>query len=107
MSQEGYRSPSAAPARANLPGMAPGSNPCLFVVGAAGSGTTLLQRMLDAHPLLAVVSETYWLPRKYRGRTGLTRDGLVTSALLAHVDEVRSVFTANLRADDRALPRSW
>lgn len=56
-------------------------NPFLFIVGAARSGTTLLQRMLDAHPLLTVVNETYWLPRKYRERTGLTRDGLVTPAL--------------------------
>jgi len=53
----------------------------VFVVGAARSGTTLLQRMLDAHPQLAVVNETYWLPRKYRERTGLTRTGLVTPAL--------------------------
>jgi hypothetical protein len=45
--------------------MTPGSNPYLFVVGAARSGTTRLQRMLDAHPLLAVVNETYWLPRRY------------------------------------------
>ena len=30
-----------------------------------------------------------------------------TPLLLAHVDEVRSAFTANLRADDRPLPRSW
>jgi hypothetical protein len=57
-------------------------NPYVFVVGAARSGTTLLQRMLDAHPLLAVVNETYWLPRKFRERTGLTRGGLVTPALL-------------------------
>lgn len=57
-------------------------NPYLFVVGAARSGTTLLQRMLDAHPQLAVVNETYWLPRKFRPRTGLTRDGMVTEALL-------------------------
>jgi hypothetical protein len=57
-------------------------NPYLFVVGAARSGTTLLQRMLDAHPQLAVVNETYWLPRKFRERTGLTREGLVTPALL-------------------------
>ena len=57
------------------------SNPCVFVVGAARSGTTLLQRMLDAHPLLAVVNETYWLPRKYRERTGLTRQGYITPAL--------------------------
>jgi hypothetical protein len=58
------------------------ANPYLFVVGAARSGTTLLQRMLDAHPRLAVVNETYWLPRKFRERTGLTREGLVTEALL-------------------------
>lgn len=57
-------------------------NPYVFVVGAARSGTTLLQRMLDAHPRLAVVNETYWLPRKFRERTGLNRDGLVTEALL-------------------------
>src|SRR5258708_11431745 len=68
-------------AEPGIDGMMPGSNPYLFVVGAARSGTTLLQRMLDAHPLLAVVNETYWLPRKYRERTGLTRGGSVTPAL--------------------------
>jgi Sulfotransferase family len=57
-------------------------NPYVFVVGAARSGTTLLQRMLDAHPQLAVVNETYWLPRKFRERTGVTRHGVVTEALL-------------------------
>jgi hypothetical protein len=56
-------------------------NPYLFVVGAARSGTTLLQRMLDAHPRLAVVDETYWLLR-FREPTGLTREGLVTEELL-------------------------
>ena len=81
MSLEGPGALSAPLARPNRRGMTPGSNPYLFVVGAARSGTTLLQRMLDAHPLLAVVNETYWLPRKYRKRTGLTRDGLVTAAL--------------------------
>src|SRR5260370_42662996 len=68
-------------AEPGIDGTMAGLNPYLFVVGAARSGTTLLQRMLDAHPLLAVVNETYWLPRKYRERTGLTRDGLVTPAL--------------------------
>jgi sulfotransferase family protein len=81
MSLEGLGSVSAPLARPNRRGMTPGSNPYLFVVGAARSGTTLLQRMLDAHPLLAVVNETYWLPRKYWQRAGLTRDGLVTPAL--------------------------
>jgi hypothetical protein len=57
-------------------------NPYVFVVGAARSGTTLLQRMLDAHPQLAVVNESYWVPRKFRERNGLTRQGVVTPALL-------------------------
>jgi hypothetical protein len=57
-------------------------NPYVFVVGAARSGTTLLQRMLDAHPQLAVVNETYWVPRKFRERNGLTREGVVTPALV-------------------------
>ncbi len=69
MSLEGLGALSAPLARPNRRGMTPGSNPYLFVVGAACSSTTLLQRMLDAHPLLAVVNETYWLPRKYRERT--------------------------------------
>jgi Sulfotransferase family len=61
----------------------PGStNPYVFIVGAARSGTTLLQRMLDAHPLVAVVNETYWSARKPAGRVGLTADGLVTPGLI-------------------------
>lgn len=59
----------------------PAASPYLFVTGAARSGTTLLQRMLDAHPELAVVNETYWVPRKFRERNGLTRAGTVTPAL--------------------------
>jgi hypothetical protein len=57
-------------------------NPYVFIVGAARSGTTLLQRMLDAHPQLAVVNETYWVERKFRERNGLTRAGEVTPALV-------------------------
>src|SRR5260370_40042991 len=68
--------------RVGVAGNAETVNPYAFVVGAARSGTTLLQRMLDAHPQLAVVNETYWLPRKFRERTGLTGEGLVTPALL-------------------------
>jgi hypothetical protein len=54
----------------------------VFIVGAARSGTTLLQRMLDAHPQLAVVNETYWLRRRFWEKAGLTREGFVTPALL-------------------------
>jgi Sulfotransferase family len=40
-----------------------GQNPFLFVVGCPRSGTTLLQRMLDAHPQLAVANDTHFIPR--------------------------------------------
>lgn len=38
-------------------------NPALFVVGCPRSGTTLLQRMLDNHPKLAVTNDTHFIPR--------------------------------------------
>jgi len=38
------------------------SNPCVFVVGCPRSGTTLLQRMLDHHPDLAVAYDTLFIP---------------------------------------------
>jgi len=43
--------------------MATGQNPFLFVVGCPRSGTTLLQRMLDAHPQLAVANDTHFIPK--------------------------------------------
>jgi len=39
------------------------ASPYLFVVGCPRSGTTLLQRMLDAHPQLAVANDTHFIPR--------------------------------------------
>jgi hypothetical protein len=38
-------------------------DPYLFVVGCPRSGTTLLQRMLDSHPSLAVANDTHFIPR--------------------------------------------
>lgn len=45
------------------PAMEPGRNPFVFVVGCPRSGTTLLQRMLNNHPLLAVANDTHFIPR--------------------------------------------
>lgn len=42
------------------------SNPFLFAVGCPRSGTTLLQRMLNAHPDLAVAYDTLFIPRVLR-----------------------------------------
>lgn len=38
-------------------------NPYVFVVGCPRSGTTLLQRMLDCHPRLAVANDTHFITR--------------------------------------------
>lgn len=42
-------------------------NPYVFVVGSPRSGTTLLQRMLDAHPQLAVANDTHFIPKAIAG----------------------------------------
>jgi hypothetical protein len=52
-------------------------NPYVFVVGCPRSGTTLLQRMLDNHPLLAVSNDTHFIPKALSGSPGdpsLTRE---------------------------------
>jgi hypothetical protein len=57
-------------------------NPYVFIVGSTRSGTTLLQRMVDAHPQIAVVHETHWITRYFEKRTGLTPEGFVTPELV-------------------------
>jgi sulfotransferase family protein len=64
-------------------------NPYVFIVGSARSGTTLLQRMVDAHPQIAVVHETRWITRYFEKRTGLTSEGFVTPELIPKLLEHR------------------
>lgn len=42
--------------------------PTVFIVGCPRSGTTLLQRMLDAHPAVAVAPETFFIRRFWKRR---------------------------------------
>jgi hypothetical protein len=56
-------------------------NPFVFLVGCLRSGTTLLQRIVEAHTQIAVIPETQWVPRWYERRVGLTEDGMVTPEL--------------------------
>jgi len=65
------------------------ANPSVFVVGCPRSGTTLLRRMLDAHPQLAMTRETHWLTRVYAHRIGLRSDGTVAPDLLDRLLEDR------------------
>ena len=57
-------------------------NPYLFIVGCPRSGTTLLQRIVDAHPLIAMTPETQWVARWYN-RKSLTSGGCVNRALVS------------------------
>src|SRR5262245_476891 len=62
-----------------------GPNPYVFIVGCMRSGTTLLQRIVDAHPRLAIIHELWWLEKWYKERIGLTPDGLVTPELVSRL----------------------
>jgi hypothetical protein len=60
-------------------------NPYLFIVGCPRSGTTLLQRIVNAHPQIAILHETHWIPKFYRRGIGLTPDGRVTPELVERI----------------------
>jgi hypothetical protein len=65
------------------PDSASSPNPFVFIVGCPRSGTTLLGRMVDAHPALAIIHETRWIVRFFEKRAGITPDGLVTPDLVS------------------------
>ncbi|HVS08296.1 MAG TPA: sulfotransferase, partial [Planctomycetota bacterium] len=58
-------------------------NPFVFVVGCPRSGTTLLQRLLDAHPALAVANDTHFIAHAVEAVTPRWRDerGLLETEL--------------------------
>ena len=64
-------------------------NPYVFVVGCQRSGTTLVERLLDAHPQIAMTHETRWIPELFDRRPGVTAAGLVEPELFAALVEHR------------------
>jgi hypothetical protein len=62
-----------------------GRNPYVFIVGCPRSGTTLLRRMLDAHPQLAITPETHWIPRHLERGVGVTPEGFATPGLITAI----------------------
>jgi hypothetical protein len=57
-------------------------NPYVFIVGCPRPGNTLLQRIVDAHPDIAIIPQTRWIPRWFDKRRGLTPEGVVTRQLV-------------------------
>lgn len=73
-------------------------NPYLFAVGCPRSGTTLLQRMLDHHPFLAVSNDPHFIVHAIRaGRDGINPP--VTPELVDRVLEYRTFGRLGLSKD--------
>jgi hypothetical protein len=65
-------------------------SPFVFIVGCPRSGTTLLQRVVNAHPQIAIPPETQWVPRFWEKRVGLSPEGWVTPRLIDRLVEHRT-----------------
>lgn len=57
------------------------ANPFVFLVGCPRSGTTLLARIMDAHPQIAIIGTVGKLIKWLEGRNGLTPEGFITPEL--------------------------
>jgi hypothetical protein len=64
-------------------------NPHFFIVGCTRSGTTLTQRIMDAHPDVAVANESHWIIRPFRKQPRLPIDVAPTPDLLSLVTSQR------------------
>jgi hypothetical protein len=88
-------------------------NPYLFIVGCARSGTTLLQRMINAHGQIAITPESHWICRLFEQGRGLTPEGVITAELIPLLLEdldprfarlnIRQQELLRLMASDRAV----
>ncbi len=75
-------------------------NPYVFIVGCPRSGTTLLRRLVDAHPQIAITPETQWIPRFFTRRKGLSPQGLVTPKLIDKLVAHRRFFLLGIERDE-------
>ncbi|HMF13417.1 MAG TPA: sulfotransferase, partial [Gemmataceae bacterium] len=62
-------------------------NPFVFLVGCARSGTTLLERIVDAHPQIAVTPELHWITDRFKDGKWMAPEGRVTAELVAALAE--------------------
>jgi sulfotransferase family protein len=60
-------------------------NPYVFIVGCPRSGTTLLRRIVNAHPEIAITSESPWIIECLREQCGLTPRHVVTPELISRL----------------------
>jgi hypothetical protein len=86
-------------------------NPYFFIVGCPRSGTTLLQRVVSAHPQITVMPEAPWIYELHQQSTAITLGGTVKDdpvpSLLGHpkfarlgisCDQLSALINQNQRA---------
>ncbi len=56
-----------------------------FIVGCPRSGTTLVQRMINAHNQIAITPESHWIPRLSLRPWAVNREGFVTTKLIRRI----------------------
>ncbi len=89
-------------------GQGSGGAPYLFIVGCARSGTTLLHRIVDAHPLVAITPEMHWVSSRLqaydpRGERLVTREVIAKLAehkRFSHFELDRADFEDLLGPDE-------
>jgi hypothetical protein len=67
-------------------------NPFVFIVGCPRSGTTLLQRVVNAHPRWAIVNQSRWIPGFFKNVSHTSPDGLVTRECIPWLLNYRGLF---------------
>ena len=76
-------------------------NPYLFIVGCPRSGTTLLRRMVNAHPMVAIPArEQHWLPKWFERRKGVTPSGYITPDLTSLLLEYEKFLGMGIGRED-------
>ena len=65
--------------------MAKSPNPYVFIVGCPRSGTTLLERMVNSHPEIAIIHETHWITRFFKKKRGVTHNGFVAPEMVSEL----------------------
>jgi len=71
-------------------------NPYVFIVGCARSGTTLLQRMINAHSQIAITPECQWICRFFEQGRGLRAIPRFQPERLEVASRIRELFAANV-----------
>ncbi|EED32499.1 sulfotransferase [gamma proteobacterium NOR5-3] len=92
----------------NSPAKTAGHRQPLFIVGMPRTGTTLLERMLTAHPLIATLGEQQALPQAVKHLSGVKGHSVLSEAVVAnaniHGQELEDRYAALLKTRTDALP---